>query len=343
MRTDVFDVLVRYALRLNEEQKQELYLKLQNALNLNGADKVIKELRDTKFAEGFYCPHCQSKEVVRFGQYKGRQRYRCKECLKTFSDLTNTPLKQTHYPEKWVTFIGCMIQGLSLRKSAKIVGVTWVTLFYWRHKILTSLKQINIEAFEGIFEVDETYILYSEKGKRNLGRKPRKHGGKSKYRGISKEQVCVLVARDRNKNTYSKVTCMGRINKKKVEVNIGNLVKPDNIICSDAWRSYAFFAKSKGIDHYKINSSEKEYKKGIYHIQNVNNYHHRLKQWLDRFNGVASKYLDNYLAWFKFLDTSLSFEETTANMKEMFIKSCLYCVSETYNSIRLSMFPFKTN
>lgn len=77
--------------------------------------------------------------------------------------------------------------------------VTHVTLFYWRHKILSALKQIPTEAFQDIVEMDETYFLYSEKGKRNIAeRKPRKRGGKAKYRGISHDQ-CVLVARDRQK------------------------------------------------------------------------------------------------------------------------------------------------
>jgi hypothetical protein len=54
--------------------------------------------------------------------------------------------------------------------------------------------------------MDETYFLFSEKGKRSITeRKPRKRGGKSKLRGISNDQVCVLVARDRQKMTYSGV------------------------------------------------------------------------------------------------------------------------------------------
>jgi len=75
---------------------------------------------------------------------------------------------------------------------------------------------MDIEHFDGIVEIDETYFLYSQKGQRGItDRKPRKRGGKSKHRGISHEQVCVLVARDRTKATVSKVACMGRIMKTK--------------------------------------------------------------------------------------------------------------------------------
>ena len=62
------------------------------------------------------------------------------------------------------------IEGYSLRKCAEQLNgeVTHVTLFYWRHKILAALKQIPTEAFQGIVEMDETYFLFSEKGKRNI-------------------------------------------------------------------------------------------------------------------------------------------------------------------------------
>lgn len=54
----------------------------------------------------------------------------------------------------------------------------------------------------------------------------------------------------------------------------------------------------KNKDGFK--SDGKERVKGLYHIQNVNNYHSRLKGWIQRFNGVATKYFDHYLSWFQF-------------------------------------------
>ena len=38
------------------------------------------------------------------------------------------------------------------------------------------------------------------------------------------------------------------------------------------------------------------------HINNVNAYHSRLKQWLTRFNGVATKNLPSYLGWRRALE-----------------------------------------
>lgn len=150
--------------------------------------------------------------------------------------MTNTPLHRTHIPSKWLQFIECMIEGYSLRKSAKLIGAHYVTLFYWRHKILTALKQMDFELFEGIVEMDETYFLYSEKGKRNIqGRKPRLRGGSSELRGISKDQVCVLVARDRQKRTFSKTIGKGRIIKKSLDEALGSKLSIQNVLCTDVW------------------------------------------------------------------------------------------------------------
>lgn len=38
-------------------------------------------------------------------------------------------------------------------------------------------------------------------------------------------------------------------------------------------------------------------KKGIYNIQHINSYHSQLKRFMRGFNGVSTKYLNNYLVW----------------------------------------------
>ncbi len=321
---------------LTDEQKQQLIIALQASLkdskDSTELDNLRKEVSEARFNKGFLCPHCGSKHVVRHGTYKGKQRYLCRDCNSTFGDMTNTPMSRTKFPEKWNPFVECMLKGYSLRKSAEIVGVSYVTLFYWRHKLLESLKKTNDTAFNGIVEMDETFFLYSEKGKKGITyRKARKRGGVAKKRGSSTEQVCVLVARDRSKHTYSKVANLGRIRTERVREMVGGLMNHDNILCTDGFKGYMTFADSKDMDHYEI-IEHKTYK-GIFHIQNVNNYHMRLKKWIRPFNGVATKYLDNYLAWFKFLDAK-AFDDT----KGILVESCAQNVCETNDSLRLSEF-----
>jgi transposase-like protein len=312
----------------------------------SASEPVFKEVSERKHKNGYTCTHCHSNNAVRFGKYEvkmgtktlKRQRYRCKDCGKTFTDVTNTPLYRTHLPDKWIEFIQCMIEGYSLRKSSELLGVHYVTLFYWRHKVLSAIKKMDFDKFQGIVEMDETYFLYSEKGKRKIeGRKARKRGGASKKRGISNEQVCVLVARDRQKTTYSKVVGQGRIVKTRLDKAIGSKLSASNVLCTDAWRAFMTYAKEKGLEHYRFKSDGKDRVKGVYHIQNVNSYHSRLKGWINRFNGVATKYLDHYLCWFQFLD-NIKHRNNDATVSKMLVESCLFSTNVTYDKLRLSEF-----
>ena len=319
---------------LTEEQKQQLIIALQASLksSKSAAVKLSEELREARFNKGFICPHCGDAHIVRHGTYKGKQRYLCRNCNSTFGDLTNTPLSRAKLPEKWAPFIECMLHGYSLRKSSEIIGVSYVSLFYWRHKLLAALTESENTPFNGIVEMDDTFFRYSEKGKKNLkNRKPRKRGGRASSAGFNIEHVSVLVARDRVKNTYSRVAGLGRIGALTVDKHIGGLISADNILCTDGFKPFKKYARDRGIECYGF-AAVRVYK-SIYHIQNVNNYHMRLKKWMDRFNGVASKYLDNYLAWFRFIDSKV-FERTM----DILTESCLHNTHNTNISLRMSGF-----
>ncbi|WP_374989319.1 IS1595 family transposase (plasmid) [Priestia megaterium] len=334
--------------KLNPAEKHRLREYLINALTASSSTgPVLQEISERKNKEGYQCPVCESEYVIRFGKYTTmvdgeeviKQRYRCKACRMTFTDLTNTALYRTRRLNQWIKFIECMIEGYSLRKSAELIGnVSHVTLFYWRHKLLSSLKQMEVSQFQGIVEMDETYFLYSEKGQRKIkGRKPRKRGGSAKKRGISNEQVCVLVARDRDKMTLSWTLGMGRLTKEQLDNAIGHKFSKGNILCTDSWRAFRTYSNEKGLDIYQFKSDGKIRTRGLYHIQNVKNYHRRLKGWIQRFNGVATKYLDNYLAWFQVLE-SIHHQRNEVTINDLIIKGNLLPNKETYDTLRLSEF-----
>jgi|SRR5690606_14051896 len=69
----------------------------------------------------------------------------------------------------------------------------------------------------------------------------------------------------------------------------------------------------------------------------VNNYHRSLKGWMQRFNGVATKYLNNYLAWFHMLE-SIQHQRNEVAMKDLIIKDNLI---QDYDTIRLTKLPYK--
>ena len=153
---------------------------------------------------------------------------------------------------------------------------------------------------EGIVEFDETYFLESHKGERNLERKVRKRGGKASQRGVSSEQTAVLIVRDRSGKTTDAV--LEKSNQDTIAEVIIPAVDRDALLCSDTKPAYKAFANAYHFTLETINLSKNEHTNGIVHVQNVNAYDSRLKSWMKRFHGVATKYLESYLGWMRLLD-----------------------------------------
>jgi len=77
---------------------------------------------------------------------------------------------------------------------------------------------------------------------------------------------------------------------------LGPVVAEDAVLCSDGAKAYAAFAARHGLHHEPINvAAGVRVRDGAFHVQNVNAYHGRLKGWMVRFKGVATRYLPNYL------------------------------------------------
>jgi transposase-like protein len=126
------------------------------------------------------CPHCGGKHYIRFGTARGAQRFRCKDCGKTFNEYSGTWLEGIHKKSLAEPYMSLMIEHNSLDKIRKELNINKKTAFDWRHKILSSYEQNTGDDFEGIVESDETFFGHSEKGSRHLNRPPRKRGGEQK-------------------------------------------------------------------------------------------------------------------------------------------------------------------
>jgi len=250
-----------------------------------------------------HCPHCKSQAIVANGRNKGVRRFRCKECGKNFSENSGTSIANLKKGHLWKTYIKYMFEGNSIAECAKLTGISIQTSFDWRHKVLSSLRSLSPVGFEGISESDDIFFNYSEKGSKKLTRKPRKRGNDGIKQGISDDKVAVILTCDRKNHKDFQVAKRGRIRKIDIEKALSGKLGKDSVLCTDSHRSYTAFAKSEGIRHQKIHARKKQYVKDkIYHVQNANQTARALKDWMAGFNGVATKYLQNYLSWFMVLE-----------------------------------------
>ena len=134
-----------------------------------------------------------------------------------------------------------------------------------------------------------------------LDRPPRRRGGRAAKRGISTELDCILVALDRNGRTVDAVTGRGALTAAQLERDLLPRLDPQALLVSDSHRAYRAFARKHRITHEAVNLRAgvrvRHSGSRAIHVQNVNAYHQRFKDWLSGFRGVASRYLPNYLGW----------------------------------------------
>ena len=84
---NVISVLAR-AKSLSEQEQQELLSKLEEYLVLGShVAQITKEVKEMRFSKGRVCCYCNGTDVVRNGKRNGVQRYLCRNCKKSFSDL----------------------------------------------------------------------------------------------------------------------------------------------------------------------------------------------------------------------------------------------------------------
>lgn len=245
------------------------------------------------------CPRCQapSEQLRPWGHSHGLARLRCRACGKTSNALTGTPLAHLRKREQWLRYEQALIEGMSVRQAAQGCGVDKNTAFLWRHRFLQAAATHRPAHEGGIVEADETFFLESFKGQRKLHRPARKRGGV----GPHWEHIAVLVVRDRSGQTAD--FRLEKIDASHIADVLRPLVDKDAILCTDGARVYQTVARTLGLTHRAINVQQGiRVIDGAFHIQNVNAYDSRLKQWMGRFHGVASKYLENYLGWRRMLE-----------------------------------------
>ena len=273
-------------------------------LNFNGFEDFLLTKKSEK---GINCPHCNSFNVKKNGHKGIIQRFLCKDCHKTFTSRNHTiTFSSKKSFSVWKKYIDCMMNGFTVRKSAEICRINKDTAFIWRHKILDALQNMQANVtLEGIVEANEAFFPISYKGNHKnstfvMPRKAHKRGKQTHKRGLSREKVCVPCAVTRNGLSLAKVTNLGRVSANALHKAFDNRIVSNSVLCTDDMNSYVDLAKTNELELIQLKTGKS--KLGIYHIQYINSYNSMLKNFINRFHGVAKKYLNKYLVWHNFLN-----------------------------------------
>ena len=259
----------------------------------------IALFRRIRFRNGLFCPHCEGRHIQRWGHFGWRRRYRCVSCRRTFSDFTGTPLAYLKRVERWPLFCVRSLAAPSIRRTARELHLHSTTVFRWRHRLLRMVLRSERPVLEGRVAVGETWFPQSEKGSRNLSRPPRRR----QYVGLSAgtDAVWVLLASDGEDRAWAAVLGRLRPSLRDLERSLSGRLDPAATLLSVAGPCgpAAVFARRSGRLWEQVVGDPWARKQPPEHPWM---YRIRLKRWLRRFRGVATRYLSNYLAWFRLVD-----------------------------------------
>ena len=93
--------------------------------------------------------------------------------------------------------------------------------------------------------------------------------------------LAILIARNRSGRSTDFVPPID--NAACISEVLRQAVAADCVLCTDGTKQFEAAARTLGLEHQAVNIVRGERIRGAWHIQNVNAYHGRFKQWMRRF------------------------------------------------------------
>lgn len=234
------------------------------------------------------CPHCGSQRENHYkikGRTEEKFRYKCKDCRLPFTVTVGTIFEKSTVPlQKWFRAIFKFTtnkKGMSSYELMREIGVTQKTAWFMLSRIRNSVRCREDFEFDGITQVDETFV-----------------GGKNKNRSKGKK-----VDNTQGRSTKTKTPVFGMLNNgivytEVVENTEGDTlksiinakVKKGSTIVSDGWRGYTGLYKH--YSHKVIQHNLGYFKKGSYHTNGIEGFWGQLKRGII---GVYHKTSDKHL------------------------------------------------
>lgn len=265
--------------------------------SLNTEHKCREYLEELLWSGSPICTNCLSQrdnhyKVKQKGEFKGI--YKCKDCRKYFNIKIGTMFENSAIPlKKWFYAIYVFTshkKGISSHQLAKDIEVTQKTAWFILSRIRNSFRSEKVSGFDGVTQVDETFV-----------------GGKNQKKSWQKR-----VEKTQGRSTKTKTVVFGLLSNEKVSTEIvpntkgktlttviKNMVKEGSIVVSDGWRGYS--QVHKNYEHKSIPHNKGQYVKDNYHTNSIEGFWSLLKRGiLGIYHSVSPKHLQKYCDEFAF-------------------------------------------
>lgn len=201
----------------------------------------------------------------------------------------------------------CLADGLSLRESAARCRVSLRTAWFMRHRACEVMAS-RIEPFRPVGEAQVDGKYFAESLARNHSRPaghdgagtfgmPRarhRSGGDVHRRGLSNLQTCVVTGINELGDEFAGVRCRDQAGEAEPLPALRGRAGEGATVKADGKRQYAAVAAALGAAHVAVGAKGRT----ADDINVVNSMHSRLRHFMDRFHGAATRHPQHYLDWF---------------------------------------------
>lgn len=261
-------------------------------------ESCINHLEFLRWQNKAQCPYCKSEQS---SKRTGTQRHQCNSCNRSYSVLVGTIFEGTKLAlPKWFLAISIILnakKGLSSRQLSRDLGINRNTAWYLQMRIRKAMQEGDDQnLFEGIVEVDETYIGGAKANHSKKKRQARRDSGLQITGMQHKQAVIGLLERG------------GRVKLQVIEKAQSKIIKPiiEQTVSKDASLVTDGFGGYYGLDkrykeHHVLNKEKEEYVKGEYHTNTLEGFWTLLKRGIyGQYHKVSVGHLQEYLNEFTF-------------------------------------------
>jgi transposase-like protein len=278
------------------------------------SEHLLHTVRDRRAALGRVCPHCATRAAIRWGSFAGRQRYRCRNCRRTFSDLTGTPLACTKRLSQWPGYLRRLDLTEPVRRTAEILRLHPCTAFRWRHIALDALHRDRVDVvLGGEVQLHTGLIRLGMKGTRT-------HDAHDESTAVERRRlrrleswapVHFLIACDRSGDVIPVVMAQPWLSRDDLEKLFASRIAEGTLLVVTRrwWSSRRDLTAASRACALQLEFSSDFVERGPPtgpHVRDASSHGRRFLRWLRRFRGVARHYIRNYLEWHVLLDADVT-------------------------------------
>lgn len=239
--------------------------------------------------KGLVCPKCEDDRE--FTRVNNRKSYQCPNCGFQIYPTAGTPFEKTRIPlTHWfyVIFLQTTTRnGVAAKELERQLNICYTTALRMNHQIKKLMGKKKSTKLNGLVQIDEVYIGQSLV---NMSYKKRAKFREDDLTKFDNKTAIMGFISDNNEVKFEVMT-----DNKTFKERVKDNVSTEAIIVTDGHTGY------EGLDlHYKghevVNHAKGEYKRGIYHVNNVESAWSQVRRTIYGTHvHVSPKYLQLYM------------------------------------------------